>query len=86
MVSDRAFIFHICIPCGKTVSLVPKSWSFVSVKVKGHLSMSSSKLSHMFKKKMVVLGALVLSFDEELSILFDKSSKKKFFLLSAGLL
>ena len=22
MVSERAFIFHVCIPCGKTVSLV----------------------------------------------------------------
>ena len=34
MVSDRAFIFHICIPWGKTLSLVPKSRSSIEVKVK----------------------------------------------------
>ena len=38
MVSDRAFKFHIYIPWGKTLSLVPKSRSSVKVKVKyqGH--------------------------------------------------
>ena len=38
MVSDRAFIFHIHIPWGKTLSLVPKSRSSVEVTVKyqGH--------------------------------------------------
>ena len=36
MVSDRAFIFHICIPWGKALSLVPKSRSSVKVKYQGH--------------------------------------------------
>ena len=39
MVSDRAFIFHICIPWGKTLSLETKSRLSVKVKVKyqGHI-------------------------------------------------
>ena len=34
MVSDRVFIFHIYIPYGKSLSLVPKSRSSVKVRVK----------------------------------------------------
>ena len=34
MLSGRAFIFHIYIPWDKTLSLVPKSWSSVKVKIK----------------------------------------------------
>ena len=34
MVSDRALIFHICISCAKTFSLVPTSRSRSSIKVK----------------------------------------------------
>ena len=33
MVSGKAFIFHMCIPRGKTVSLAPISTSSVKVKV-----------------------------------------------------
>ena len=36
MVSGRVFIFHICIPWGKRLSLVPKLRSYVKVKVKYH--------------------------------------------------
>ena len=38
MVSDRALIFHMCISCGKALSLVPRSMSPAKVKVKyqGH--------------------------------------------------
>ena len=38
MVSDTAFIFHMCIPCGKTFSVVPRSRSSIKVKIKyqGH--------------------------------------------------
>ena len=36
MVSDITFIFHMCIPWGKTLSLVPKSRSSVKVKYQGH--------------------------------------------------
>ena len=38
MVSDTAFIFHIYIPLGATLSLVPKSMSSVEVKIQyqGH--------------------------------------------------
>ena len=43
MVNDRAFIFHIYIPWGKTLSLVPKSRSSVKVKVKYQ--------GHSFRKK-----------------------------------
>ena len=42
MISDRAFIYHICIPLSKTLSLVPKSRS--SVKVKFNFQ------SHSFRK------------------------------------
>ena len=39
MVSNRAFIPGMSIPCGKTFSLVPRSWLSVKVKVKyqGHI-------------------------------------------------
>ena len=46
MVSDKAFIFHIVIPWGKTLSLVPKLRSYVKVKYQGF-------------RKMAVAGALV---------------------------
>ena len=36
MVSNRAFIFHIYIPWGKTLSLVPKPLSSVKVRYQGH--------------------------------------------------
>ena len=32
MVCDRAFIFHMCVPCGKTFSLVPMSRSSVKTR------------------------------------------------------
>ena len=51
MVSDGAFIFHIYISLGETLSLVPKSRSSVKVKVKHQ--------GHNFRKKMAVAGALV---------------------------
>ena len=38
MVSVRAFIFHIHIPWGKTLSLAPKSRSSVKIKYQGHVS------------------------------------------------
>ena len=47
MVSDKAFIFHIYVPWGKTLSLV----SSVKVKVKYQ--------GQSFKKKMAVVVALV---------------------------
>ena len=34
MVSNSDFIFHMCIPCNKAFSLVPRSRSFARVKVK----------------------------------------------------
>ena len=34
MVTDRAFIFHMCIPCGKTFSSIYRSRSSVRVRVK----------------------------------------------------
>ena len=36
MVSDTAFLFHLFVPWGKTLSLVPKSRSSVKVKYQGH--------------------------------------------------
>ena len=36
MVSDRGLIFHMYIPWGITLSLVPKSKSSVKVKYQGH--------------------------------------------------
>ena len=47
MVSVRPFIFHIYIPCGKTLSLVPKSRSSVKLmhRYQGHSS----------RKKMAVV-------------------------------
>ena len=35
MVSDRDFSFHMCIPYGKTFSLIPRSMSSVKVKYHG---------------------------------------------------
>ena len=43
MMSDRAFIFHIFIPWGKTLSLVPKSRSAVPVKVKNQGQFSNKR-------------------------------------------
>ena len=39
MVDHVAYKFHMCIPCGKTFSLVPRSRLSVSIKVKyeGHI-------------------------------------------------
>ena len=34
MVSDKTLIFHMCIPFGKTFSLVPSSRSSVKIKAK----------------------------------------------------
>ena len=51
MVSDRAFIFHICIPWGKTLSLVPKSRSSVKVKYQ----------CHSFRKKLAVAEGIRVS-------------------------
>ena len=50
MVSDRTFIFHMCIPCDKTFLLVPSSRSSVKVKYQGY---------SFLKKKMAVAGGLV---------------------------
>ena len=50
-VSDRAFIFHIYIPWGKTISLVQKSRSSVKVKVKYQ--------SHSFRKNGLCGGTSV---------------------------
>ena len=51
MVTDRAFIFHMCIPYGKTSSPVLRSRSSVKVKVKyqGH---------SFLKKKWMAQGHL----------------------------
>ena len=46
MVSDIAFTYHLYIPCGETFSFVPRSRSFVSVKVK----ISRSKFGKQKKK------------------------------------
>ena len=43
MVSDIALIFHMCIPCGKTFSLIPRSRPPVKVHVKNQ--------GHIFTKK-----------------------------------
>ena len=43
MVGDRAFLFHIYVPWGKTISLAPKSRSPVKVKLKCQ--------GHSFRKK-----------------------------------
>ena len=45
MISDRAFIFHIHISYGNTLSLVPKSRSSVKVKVK-YQGQFKKKTSH----------------------------------------
>ena len=50
MLSDRAFIFHIYIPWGKTLSLVPKSRSSVKVKVKYQ--------GHSLKEKKLLFGTV----------------------------
>ena len=49
MVTDRAFVFHIYIPWGKTLSNVPKSRSSVKVTYQGH----------SFRKKIAVAGPFV---------------------------
>ena len=54
MVTDKAFIFHIYIPWGKTLSLVPKSRSSVKVKVKYQGQNFQKK-----KKKWPLLGAFM---------------------------
>ena len=55
MVSGRAFMFHIYIPQGKTLSLVPKSRSSVKVICQGHISGSQ------FKKKNGHCGGIWVS-------------------------
>ena len=45
MGSERAFIFHMCIPCAMTFCMVPRSSSSANVKVKYH--------GHIFRKMTV---------------------------------
>ena len=47
-VSDTAFIFHLCIPCGKKSSVVPRSRPPVKAKVKYH--------GHIFSLKALTLA------------------------------
>ena len=52
MVCIRAFIFHMCISCGETFSLVPGSRSSVKIKVKyqGHFfSQKNRNVGHSFR-------------------------------------
>ena len=37
MVTDAAFIFHICIPCGKNFSVMSRSSAKVKVEYQGHI-------------------------------------------------
>ena len=53
MVSDRAFICHICIPWGKTFPFVPKPRLSVKVKVKYQ--------GHSFRKKNGRCGGISVS-------------------------
>ena len=48
MVSDNAFVFCMCIPCGKTFSLVPRSRSSFKVEVK-------YQDDHIYKKKLSLI-------------------------------
>ena len=55
MESDRAFIFHMCIPCGKSMSVVLRSRSSVMVKYQGHIShniMNESKNRYTYHKSL----------------------------------
>ena len=49
MKTDKIFIFHVCIPCGKAFSLEPGSRSSVKVKVqyKGHI-FPGKKLKYIY--------------------------------------
>ena len=49
MVCDRTFIFHVCIPGGKTLFFAPRSRS--SVKVRYQISRSRSNRKVTFLKK-----------------------------------
>ena len=55
MESDRAFMFHMCIPCGKCMSVVLRSRSSVMVKYQGHIShniMNESKNRYTYHKSL----------------------------------
>ena len=67
MVSDGAFLFHMCIPCSKTFSLVIRSKSPVKVKVKYQ--------GHILKKKKKM--AITVSFVFHKHSLFSKFCKSK---------
>ena len=57
MARDRAFTFHMCIPCGKTFSLVPRSVSRSNIKVtfkrkwplRGHQCFTNILFKNVFK-------------------------------------
>ena len=51
MASDRAFIFHMCIPWGKTISFVPRARSSIKVKVENQ--------DYNLNKKMAFAGVFV---------------------------
>ena len=61
MVSDRAFMFHMCILCGKTFSSVPRSRSSVKVKYEGqHFSKMAVAWVFVFHKNIFLIEELRL--------------------------
>ena len=62
MISDRAIIFHMCIPCSKTFSLVQRS--YVKVKYQDNIF-----------QKITVTGALVFHKHHLLPDVLEKSSQ-----------
>ena len=54
MVSGRAFIYHMCVPCGKMFSLVPRLRSSVMVAVVGTLVLCKHSLFY-YKKNYISL-------------------------------
>ena len=69
MVSDRAFIFHLYIPLGKILPLVPKLRSSVKIKVNIKVTVF---------KKMDVAGVFVLHKDILLLFYLESADDKSY--------
>ena len=59
MISDRPFLFHIYIPCGKTFYLVPRSSVKVWIKYQGHIFL---KNGHYVRIKCFTNTAFVFNY------------------------
>ena len=75
MSSRRAFIFHMCIPCCKTFSVVSRSSVIVKVKYQGHLkkmAVSRALVFHKYSFFLFTISAFITIFSKHIHSRFTR--------------